>query len=42
MKDWFRKKRRNYWSPSPRNKTGIEKVPWLSGILAFVDRLICP
>jgi hypothetical protein len=31
MKDWSRKNKKNYWFPSPRNKTRIEKVPWLSG-----------
>jgi hypothetical protein len=35
MKDWFRKNRRNHWSPTPRNKTRIKKVPWLSGILSL-------
>jgi hypothetical protein len=40
MRDWFRKNRRNHWSPAPRNKTRIKKVPWLNGILPVVDRHI--
>jgi hypothetical protein len=29
MKEWFRKNTRNHWSPAPRNKTRIDKVPWI-------------